>query len=147
MQSGGTGSKVNNAAHLFELRLGVDVHVADLAVEGFVLQACRRIGGGGQLRLDSAPREGLDGSVAAAHLQHRLVFSACRCKKKKTSPNIKYQRLSGAVGGETATFDLTAVVSLQLGGGVHRHLTKGAVEEAHGLLLLGLPFWRCPLLG
>lgn len=50
-------------------------------------------------------------------------------------------------GGETATFDLTAVVSLQLGGGVHRHLAQGAVEEAHGLLLLGLPLWsRLPAL-
>lgn len=40
-----------------------------------------------------------------------------------------------------ATFDLTAVVSLQLGGGVHRYFTQGAVEEAYGLLLLGLPLW------
>lgn len=78
---GSTGSKVIEAAHLFELRLRVDVHVADLAVEGFVLEARRRIGRRGQLGLDSAPREGLDGSVAAARLQHRLVFGACRREK------------------------------------------------------------------
>lgn len=54
------------------------MHVADLTVEGFILQASGRLGGGGQLALDSGSREGLDGADAGARLQHRLVLGAFR---------------------------------------------------------------------
>lgn len=93
---GWTGSKVTEATHLFELRLGVDVHVADLAVEGFVLEARRRVGRRRQLGLDSAPREGLDGSVATARLQHRLVFGAWKQQARKEIAKLKKAELSGA---------------------------------------------------
>lgn len=54
------------------------MHVADLAVEGFVLKASGRLGCGGQFALDTRSRERLDGADAGACLQHRLVLGACR---------------------------------------------------------------------
>lgn len=54
------------------------MHVAGLTVEGFVLQASGRLGGGGQFALDSRSREGLDGADTSARLQHGLVLGACR---------------------------------------------------------------------
>lgn len=49
--------------------------VADLAVEGFVLQAgALESGGGAVLQLGSRSRVGLDRPGAAPSLQHRLVL-------------------------------------------------------------------------
>lgn len=69
-------TKSFSAAHLFELSLRVDVHVADLTMESLVLESCRHLRRRGQLGLHPRPREGLDGSVAAPCLQHCLVLSA-----------------------------------------------------------------------
>lgn len=61
--------------YLLELDLGVDVDIADLAVEGFVLQAgAFQSGGAAVLQLGSRSRVGLDWPGAAASLQHRLVL-------------------------------------------------------------------------
>lgn len=65
-----------SATDLFELSLRVDVHIADLTVESFVLESGRRLRLHDQLGLDPRPREGLDGPVTAPRLQHRLVLSA-----------------------------------------------------------------------
>lgn len=69
-------SETFSATYLFELSLGVDVHVADLTMESFVLESSRQLRRRGQLGLDTRPREGLDGSIAAPRLQHRLVLRA-----------------------------------------------------------------------
>lgn len=53
------------------------MHIADLAVESFVLEPSRRLRRSGRLGLDAHPGEGLDGSAAAPRLQHGLVLSAC----------------------------------------------------------------------
>lgn len=53
------------------------MHIADLAVESFVLEPSRHLRRSGQLGLDPHPGEGLDGSVTAPRLQHGLVLSAC----------------------------------------------------------------------
>lgn len=61
--------------YLFELDLRVDVDVADLTVEGFVLQTgafdCESAA---VLYLSSRSRVGLDGPVSTASLQHSLVL-------------------------------------------------------------------------
>lgn len=64
------------ATNLFELSLGVDVHIADLTVEGFVLESSRRLRRRSQLGFHPRPGEGLDGSIATSSLEHRLVFGA-----------------------------------------------------------------------
>lgn len=53
------------------------MHVADLAVESFVLEPSRHLRRRGRLGLDAHPGEGLDGAVAAPRLQHGLVLGAC----------------------------------------------------------------------
>lgn len=60
------------------------MHIADLAVESFVLEPGRRLGWSRQLGLDPHPGEGLDGSVPAPRLQHGLVLRAC-AERKETS--------------------------------------------------------------
>lgn len=60
------------------------MHIADLAVESFVLEPSRRLGWSRQLGLDPHPGEGLDGSVPAPRLQHGLVLRAC-AERKETS--------------------------------------------------------------
>lgn len=61
--------------YLFQLDLRVDVDVADLAVEGFVLQArALESRGAAVLQLGSGPRVGFDWASAAPGLQHCLVL-------------------------------------------------------------------------
>lgn len=61
--------------YLFQLDLRVHVDIADLAVEGFVLQARPlQSGGAAALQLGSRPRVGFDRAGAAPGLQHRLVL-------------------------------------------------------------------------
>lgn len=61
--------------YLLQLDLRVDVDIADLAVEGFVLQAgALESGGGAVLQLGTGSRVGLDWPGAAPSLQHCLVL-------------------------------------------------------------------------
>lgn len=61
--------------HLFQLDLRVDVDVADLAVEGFVLQAgALRRGAAAVLQLGSGSGVSLDGPRSASGFQHGLVL-------------------------------------------------------------------------
>lgn len=61
--------------YLFQLNLRVHVDVADLAVEGFVLQARPfQSGGGTVLQLGSGSRVGFDWAGATTGLQHCLVL-------------------------------------------------------------------------
>lgn len=63
--------------YLLQLDLRVDVDVADLAVEGFVLQARPlQPRGAAVLQLGSGSRVGFDWPGAAPGLQHRLVLGA-----------------------------------------------------------------------
>lgn len=66
------------SAHLLELSLWVDVHVARLTVKRFVLQACWWFGGCSQFAFDTWPGERLNGAHAGPGLQHRLVLRTCR---------------------------------------------------------------------
>lgn len=99
-------------SYLFELDLRVDVDVADLAVEGFVLQArafnSRR---GTVLQLGSGSRVGLDGPRAAPGLQHCLVLRTCkdRCQKPPCMNN------TASVSVQCATVE---------GGACHLYLVK-----------------------
>lgn len=60
-------------AHLFKLRVRIDVHITDVTAKGFVPEAAGRL-----LDLAAAADsgEGLDGAVAALGLQHGLVLGA-----------------------------------------------------------------------
>lgn len=61
--------------YLFELDLGVDMDVTDLAVESFVLKAgTLRCGGTAVLQLGSGPRVSLDWPCTASGFQHGLVL-------------------------------------------------------------------------
>lgn len=64
--------------YLFKLDLGIDMDIADLAVEGFVLKA-GTLGGGGiaVLQLGSGPRVSLDWPCTASGFQHSLVLWTC----------------------------------------------------------------------
>ena len=89
--------------NLFELGLGVDVHVADLTVESFVLESSRRLGRRDQLGFDPCPREGLDGSIATSSLEHRLVLSALADIKSN------HQIIKRSISRLTLTTGLSAV--------------------------------------
>ncbi len=127
-----------STADLFELSLGVDVHIADFTVESFVLQSSRQLRRRGQLGLDPRSREGFDGSVTAACLQHCLVLSAWADTRKVTSAECQTQYEQAKLDGRRS---LTAVVGLQLGGRVDGHFAEGAVEKSYRFLFLCFPLW------